>query len=929
MRAPIRPLLLALSVLLSACDPGAGPGAAGGRGGEGGSAAAPAPKGRTVPIAKIREPIPWASDSVGQDRPDIVALPSGEVWISSQDWDGTRDVVHLALLGSTGDPVVVHRAPAHVYGTALGVDSAGRLHVVWSEQRNGDFALRERLYAPAAEGGTLAALGPATDVVARGGARLLEPRLATDPEGGLLLVYTLIEDTELHVRARATDGAGAWGEAVDVSEHGFSNWAPSVCAVAPGRFAVAWDRAVDGDYDVLLARISVDDGQGTVTDRMRVTDTPAFEAHASVAAAGERLYVAYEVGGENWGREGSTNKLDEALHFARTIEIVAIEGDRMAPLDEPFMERVRPALESNCEKPVIHVDGTGNLMLAFRGLPLPPELQLTESAEFKNLSNQRGGGGAGWRTSIWFTYVSRYNGATWSYRGGHHEGVPGSNGRSDAPSAFCALPKGGVAMVTVGDGRERGDGGVPGQPGVAAVLGTDDPDVVTDGLLWWCPITLEAPGVAAQRIGKGAEVGDLPLGEWRDLPAWKGPSTADDPVLITRTLPDGREVQLALGDLHRHTDLSRCSSNWDGPFTDTARYAFDAGALQFMAVTDHFEHMTAYDWWRNLGLMEAWHAPGRMVDLRAYERSDNLTGHRNVISGGGELPIIGYRNQYHPPRDAGRADVIMELWPQLEELEVITIPHTTAGMFGNVLSLLDWLSFDPAHDRLVEIFQAYRGASEMVGGPRAIDVPYGRRLAKSGLDGGLHFGFIASSDHQSTYGSFAGTWVTGLTRGEVFGGLHERLTFASTCKMALYTEWNGVPMGQAAHAPAGPTSGLQLEVTLFDRELDRVELLVDGEVIRTAALSGSSASHRFDAVELSVPDAGGRYAYVRVYTTDGELGWSSPIRLTSDPAYGPDGPMGFEAFDEETGPALELRPTYDGPDPYWNRWQGPDAPSDR
>ncbi|RKY22159.1 MAG: hypothetical protein DRQ55_02110 [Planctomycetota bacterium] len=906
MRAALPLLLVAPLVLALACQPDDG---------SDDSPALLAEGGTRMPTAVVRPPVPWPSDDRGQDRPSIMALAGGHVWLAMQSWDGTSDGVVLSLLGSEQEPLLVHRAQAHIYGTALARDAAGQVRVLWSEQVGDGFALRQRLYAHDLESGGLSPLGPARDVVSRPGARLLQPLLAADTEGGLLLVNTLLEHGELRVQARSSAPNGGWSEPVDVSDHGFSNWSPALVAVGPGRFAVAWDQAVDGDYDVLLARLNVGAQGPRVSERMRLTDSPRFEAHASLAVAGERLYVAFEVGSENWGREGSVNKVEEALHFERTIEILAVEGGRVARLDEPFMQGFKPnaSLARACEKPVIHVDGSGNLLLGFRGLPLPPDLGDVESEGYADLEQQRGGGGTGWRSSIWFTYLSRYDGMQWLLRGSHHQGMPDSNGRSDMPIVFGALPKGGAAFATAGDGRERSPGW----------LGQEQ--VMTDAVMWWQPITLAAPRVSAQLVGKGQPAGVLPVGPWREAPSWRQPSPADQPPRVQRTLSDGRTLHLALGDLHRHTDLSRCSSNWDGPFTDAARYAFDAGGLQFMAVTDHFEHMTAWDWWRNLGLMEAWNAPGRMVNLRAYERSDNLTGHRNVIGGAGELPIVGYRNQYHPPRDQGRADVIMELWPQLEGLDVITIPHTTAGMFGNALSLLDWLSFDPAHDRLVEIFQGYRGASEMIGGPRALDVPYGRRMARGGLDGGLHFGFVASSDHQSSYGSFAGAWTTGLTRGEVFEALHDRRTFASTCRMSLWTEWNGVAMGHAGRAPAGPTSGLQLAVELFDRELSHVELLIDGEVVRTVPLSGRSASHHFDPVELAVPATGSRYAYVRVYTTDGELGWSSPIRLGTDADYGADGPMGFEAFEELDGKALERRPTFDGPDPYFHRWHGHQA----
>lgn len=873
------------------------------------------------PMPEIRPPVPWPSDAVGEDHPAAVVFPDGQVWLALSAWDGESDgVVLRELLDEASEDLLVERRPGHVQGTALAIDAQGLLRVVWSAGDESGFGLRERRYRRLGDGGDLVPVGEAQDLLAAPGARCLAPRLAHDGAGRLLLVYTVLDGDRMTLRAAASRDDGSWSAPVEIPDQDFSNWAPAVTARGPGRFAVAWDAAVEGDYDVLLALLDVDDAGPRVTERLRVTDSPRFEAHAAVAAAGERLYVAYEVGHERWGREGSHNKLEEALHWERVLEIVALEDGRLAPLAVDFMGGVERNLRVGCEKPALHVDGNGNLLLAFRGLPLPEELKDPDAKEFQALSEERGGGGTGWRTSIWYTYLSRFDGLVWSYRGRHNLAIPGSNGRSDAPLSFAALPRGGAVLATAGDGRER----------EVAYESAGNEKVYGDGVNWWKPATLDPPLVTAQRIAMGEPVAPLPLdaGRSRALPAWRGPSAADRPALPTRQLADGTAVQLALGDLHRHTDLSRCSSNWDGPFSDAMRYAFDAGLLQFVAVTDHFEHMNAWDWWRNRGLMETWHAPGRMVNLRAYERADARTGHRNVIGGEAPLPVIGYRNQFHPPRDAGRADKADDLWPVLEGQEVITIPHTPAGMFGGVPCVFDWLSFNPEHDRLVEIFQGYRGSSEDLGAPRVIDVEPSPRFVRHALDGGLHFGFIASSDHQSSFGSFAGAWVTGLTRGEVFDALHARRTFGSTCRMALWAEWAGLSMGQAGTRPAGETGGLFISADALGRELATFELIVDGRVSRTVEVDGTRAEHLFTAAELSVPASGSRYAYVRVTTADGELGWTSPTRLCADGSLGSDGPWGKHAFDAATGPALEERLGFPGPDPLFGRWEGPQADPD-
>ncbi|MFT7462628.1 MAG: hypothetical protein ACI9EF_000970 [Pseudohongiellaceae bacterium] len=578
------------------------------------------------------------------------------------------------------------------------------------------------------------------------------------------------------------------------------------------------------------------------------------------------------------------------------------------------MTGINKNLRQGCERPQLRIDGSGQLVIAFRGMPLPPAFQDLNDPAFADFVKGRGGGGVGWRVSIWFTYVSLYDGKSWEFRGSHHAGLTGSNGRSDAPFALGPLQKGGTAYAVVGDQRERS---------VAAET-EGGQELYDDNLIWWQPLTTEETEISVGRFAKGQTVQQLPLGQSAPLPTWRDDGSSDVQPLPTRLAADGTELTCVLGDLHRHTDLSRCSSNWDGPFTDAVRYAFDVGGLQFIAVTDHFEHMNGYDWWRNVGAMEAYHAPGRMVQMLGYERADAFTGHRNVIARTETPPVIGYRGKYHPGRDDGVADYLDELWAAFEGHDVLTIPHTPAGMFEKNPCVFDWLTFEPEYDRLVEIFQGYRGASEVIGGPRSVPTTNEGRFARAALDGGLHFGFIAASDHQSSYGAFAGAWVPAVERGDIFDALHSRQTYASTCPMTLWVEWNGVPMGVSAEAPVGPTSGVKVEVTLRgEQTLAGIELIVDGVVVATEELSGPGATLTLQAAELAVPASGSSYAYVRIHTTEGELGWSSPTRLSADGSVGPDGPRGAAAFDAVSGPALELGRNFT------EHWHGADEPDER
>lgn len=882
---PILPLLLLLALLPVACGESSPDG--------------PAPAADVDPAAPetdglLDEPLPpWDANDRARDRPSLALLPNADVWMACQVFDGQGETLELSLLTEPDSTRrTVGGRSRHLMGSALAADAEGGLLAVWSAFDDGAWSLREVRFGPAPAPGELGPAGPVETLLAGPGRRPIHPVLVAGADGRLLLAWMELgaDGPAVWARLRGPDG---WGPEARVGPGG---WMPALAARDDGSFALVYDAMVADSYDVLLADLEADAaGALTVRRRQRLTDSPLFEAHPSVACQGGRTYVAYEEGPADWGREGSTKQLGVALHTTRKVRILCLEGDRLSPLRDDFMAALKPVLRNSCEKPKLRVDGNGNLVLAFRGMPLPREFQDPRSRAFQEFADQRGGAGVGWRTSIWFTFFSVYDGTSWSYKGRHHAAEEGSEGRSDAPFALAPLLQGGTAFAMVGDQRERDLAG-----------DTDEGDhVFSDQVYWWRPISTEATDISVGRLGKGDRAMTLPLGEARPLPPWVEPAPREPHLRVERRLADGTVLRSALGDLHRHTDLSRCSSNWDGPFLDQVRYAVDVGGLDYLGVTDHFEHMTWSDWWRSLGAMEAYHAPGRMVQLYGYERSDVITGHRNVISAERPPPLVGYRRKYHEDRDVARADSPAELWQHFAGHEVLTIPHTPAGMYARFPAVFDWLSFNPRYDRLLEVWQGYRGGSESEDGPRALQTGRPSRYARAVLDGGVHFGVIASSDHQSTFGSFAGTWTTGLTRREVFDGLHGRLTWASTCPMVLWAEWDGVPMGVSAQHEPGITDGVLLEVTA-DRELALAELVLDGSIIATRALSGRQASVRFTLADLSVPEQGSSYVYLRVRTADDELGWTSPTRLSGDGSPGPDGPDGEDAFGPELGKQLEL-----------------------
>ena len=95
----------------------------------------------------------------------------------------------------------------------------------------------------------------------------------------------------------------------------------------------------------------------------------------------------------------------------------------------------------------------------------------------------------------------------------------------------------------------------------------------------------------------------------------------------------GEDLPPVLGDLHRHSLVSRCTSGDEPSLEDFYRYAWDVDEYDFWAVTDHAENSTAYQWWSIQKIADLLHVPGRFVPLYGFEWTSAEHGHQNVIYG--------------------------------------------------------------------------------------------------------------------------------------------------------------------------------------------------------------------------------------------------------------------------------------------------------
>ncbi|MCP5117845.1 MAG: hypothetical protein GY953_44060, partial [bacterium] len=284
-------------------------------------------------------------------------LGGDEVWTA---WTAYRNnsVVIMArrLEGGAWQPAIEVSEPGDIYRVELGRDKRGRVWVVWSEQKGGNFDL----YGRAFDGKSWTSVerlteSPQSDV---------EHRITTDSEGRMWVVWQGFRDGKADIFAKRFDGQ-SWSAAERVSTSPANDWSPAITADSTGAVYVAWDTYDKGNYDVLVRRFS--GGRwGEVTP---IASTPRFEAHVRIACdAEDRLWAAWNESGFEWGKDTGFLVLKEGtrLYAWRSVRVgVFANGQRMDPVQR-FGDLLPVELRGYNDLPVWHRDSQDRMWLFFR-----------------------------------------------------------------------------------------------------------------------------------------------------------------------------------------------------------------------------------------------------------------------------------------------------------------------------------------------------------------------------------------------------------------------------------------------------------------------------------------------------------------------------------------------------------------------------------
>ena len=369
----------------------------------------------------------------------------------------------------------------------------------------------------------------------------------------------------------------------------------------------------------------------------------------------------------------------------------------------------------------------------------------------------------------------------------------------------------------------------------------------------------------------------------------------EEHALIGRSPPIcadfAEDTHLYFGEIHGQM----YESIGTGDVEEYYQWGRDVERLDFCATANHyggrFDHGAAakgdYRFMDRLwpGIVEAsnrYYEPGKFVTFVSFEWG-NRYGHKNVYYRSDEGPFIYGQSTMSPE----------ELWEQLKDREVLTIPH-----HPKYCGVTDWSFRNDRMQRLVEICSAW-GISE-TGGDHSVQraLAMGHRL---GFIGGTdtHYGQPGHGPHGVDEGcGLVAVYAKERTREAIFDALYQRRCYATTgARMLLDFRVNGHGMGEEIKCEV---RSAKCEVRRIEGraigtgKIRKVEILRNNEVVHVREGAGFEVrfewTDREDLRKLAISptfdgDVPFLFYYCRVTQEDRHIAWSSPIWLSlpSDP----------------------------------------------
>jgi hypothetical protein len=651
------------------------------------------------------------------DYPVLCTDSAGIQWTAFLQWDGKEDQLLVARADATHAAVDVGK-PGIIHQPALAADGSGGLVLVWSQVNERDLM---DLHAVRLSGGKPA--GEITLLAHSAGGGNTHARAAMDREGRVWVTWQSMRGGCADVFCRWMGADGAWSKEVQISNDPMGDWEPTVAFDdKPGAWVI-YDSSRGNEFGVYASRVGLD---GVVSAAKTLLQTERFEGRVSAASSadGKNIWLSCERGRMRWGLDIRAHGGEDGLNGQKTL--VLAKWDLIA-------DTITEAPD-----PQTLINGTASLAL------VQPRSNNPAKAKGKGKANPKA--------------------KTQPKAKAETPEQAEAKGKVAARAASRSINLPQVAL----DAQGRPWVAVRYFSGFAwrmIVLRYDEaakqwttPAIVPDSIycqdriaawsadktgalsLAW-PTDLRSTKlqkftqvhIAKLNLDAAGPLSDVVTPAFRNPPAYINPVTPERPRDQRHSIThNGVTYHLYWGDYHRHTDFSNCITGNDGCIQEQFRYAIDMGKLDTLGTSDHTDIAKIYhpyEWWQNQKLVDVFYAPGFFTSMYAYEREQKWPhGHRNMVFAqrGGPIVYIQRANYLASPWQAtlpvakdGAAELSpQELWDVLVRYgkPVTAISHTGATGMGTDWNLFD--SIDHRVENVIEIFQGARVSYEAAGAPQ-------------------------------------------------------------------------------------------------------------------------------------------------------------------------------------------------------------------
>ncbi|NLD45857.1 MAG: CehA/McbA family metallohydrolase [Clostridiaceae bacterium] len=350
--------------------------------------------------------------------------------------------------------------------------------------------------------------------------------------------------------------------------------------------------------------------------------------------------------------------------------------------------------------------------------------------------------------------------------------------------------------------------------------------------------------------------------------SFKGSNTYAPVLHVEYILPNpgpsttpGSEYNVYFGTLHNHSTVS------DGKGTPAEAYAYarDVGFLDFFALSDHSDAISAEEWAETKNIADSFNQDGVFTTFRGFEWSSGTHGHVTIINTDDYCGTVDSSTNTFPEISswiASRDCAAFLNHPGRENGEGKEFSHLTTTPNNNFVGMELWNKRDN-----FSVYYYNDGYYTDDGNMGYFDEALLRKW-RIGAGGG-------DDNHNANWGTHNNHRLAVLakanTRAEIYNALKERRFYSTLDKnLRLSFEVNGYQMGSFINPG---TYNAVIKASDDNQEIfTRVEMIKNGVVVNTWTPNMENP-----VITQSISTTSGDYYYIRVRQSDGNEAVSSPV----------------------------------------------------